>query len=388
MSFTSMSWLNEVNQKLETFKIMSTSQIDIPSVFIPPEPLSPTTTLENRSRKFKKALPGGFPVDEEQGAGEDDEMNDNVLDGSMVQDTSDDEYPLLFITREVSAATSGTETEKEEDSDGDELDIFNQYAESRSSGETLFPVQPPLSNHTTQPYLPTPSSTFDPLSSSSTLASNDLPKLSDYSILQKAENDSISDDTNWSTRSTYSKSNSLTSDPGSFEMEPQDDTQDIKYSSTPSFPHYYSILFNPPSKPAPSKSNNINKPLPPPPVPHYSHPNNSPTKNSQLKSSSTTPSTPLSCHRKAGLSNLKNQEKVAKKVDMTTFFGNDTSSRKAVFNRGVPWGFHGRDYQPPMMKKHFLVETMRDMKVKERGIMERGKRFVRRWKGKVWDFVV
>src|SRR2546429_449391 len=82
--------------------------------------------------------------------------------------------------------------------------------------------------------------------------------------------------------------------------------------------------------------------------PQHSNPN-SPTKNSQLKTSSTTRSTPLYGLRKARLLNLQNQDKVAKKVDMTTFFGQDTRSRKRAFDRGVPWGFHGRDYQPPMV---------------------------------------
>jgi len=378
-----MSWLNDVTQKLETFKIISAFQIDVPSVFIPAELLSPITTLGNGSLQFKKSLPGAFPFDVEQRTSEDDEMN-----VPMVRDASDDEYPVLSMSREVSAPASGTETEKEEDSEGDELDIFNGYAESRSSGETLLPVYPSLTKHITKPDLYTSSSNSNPLSSSSTLAENDLPKLSDCSILQKAERNSISDDINWSDRSTNAKSTSLTSDAWSFKMPPRNNSEDIKYSSTPSFPFYYSILFNPPSKSTPSKSNNINKPLPPPRIPHHSHPTNPPPKNSQLKISSTNPSTPLSGLRKAGFLNLQNQDKVAKKVDMTIFFGDDTRSRKRVFDRGVPWGFRGRDYQPPRSKKHFLAETMRDKKVKPGGIMERGKGFVRRWRGKVWDFVV
>lgn len=384
-----MSWLNEVHQKFETFKdTILASQIEIPSEVIPAELLSPTTTVENKSPQFRKSLPGSFPLDEaEQSTEDDDEMDNSLLDGIMVQDVSDDEYPLLLpITREVSAATSGTEKpEKEEDSERDELAIINQYAESRSSGETLLPIHPSCRKHTTQPDLPNTSSTFDPLSSSSTLASNDAPRLSDYSaLIEQAANNSLSDDTNWSTRPTYSKSKqSVASGAWSFEMERQEDAEDFKLNSTPSFPPYYSFSFNSPSKSTPSKPNNLNKPLPPPPVPRHSHPN-----------TSTPHKSPLSRLCKAKFLNLKNQEKVAKSVDMTTFFGDDTRSGRGTFDKGVPWGFRGRDYQPPMLKEHFLAETMRDMKVRKRGIMEkggflgRGKAFVRRCGEKVWDFAV
>ena len=250
-----MSWLNEVNRKLEAFKdTILASQIEIPSLVISGELLPPTTILRNKSPQFGKSLPGSFPLDEdEQSTGDDDEMDDSVFDGIMVQDVSDDEYPLLLpITRELSAATTGTEkTETEEDSGGDELAIINQYAESRSSGETLFPAHPYFSKHPTQLDLANTSSTFDPLSSSSTLTSNDAPKLSDYcAFLKQAPNDSVSNDTNWSTHSTYSKSSRYdASDAWSFEMERQGDVEDIKMNSTPSFPPYYSFSFNPPPSP-------------------------------------------------------------------------------------------------------------------------------------------
>lgn len=61
--------------------------------------------------------------------------------------------------------------------------------------------------------------------------------------------------------------------------------------------------------------------------------------------------------------------------------GPDTRSREEIFSKGVPWGFHGRDYIPPLLKSHKLRETMRGMSV------ERNHRFVikvkglfRRWK--------
>src|SRR5438046_1833132 len=39
--------------------------------------------------------------------------------------------------------------------------------------------------------------------------------------------------------------------------------------------------------------------------------------------------------------------------------GPDTRTREEIFEKGVPWGFHGRDYIPPLLKSHKLCETMR-----------------------------
>lgn len=39
--------------------------------------------------------------------------------------------------------------------------------------------------------------------------------------------------------------------------------------------------------------------------------------------------------------------------------GPDPRSREEIFAKGVPWGFHGRDYIPPKIKRHKLEETMR-----------------------------
>lgn len=43
--------------------------------------------------------------------------------------------------------------------------------------------------------------------------------------------------------------------------------------------------------------------------------------------------------------------------------GPDTRSREEIFSKGVPWGFHGRDYIPPLLKSHKLCETMRGLSV-------------------------
>ena len=43
--------------------------------------------------------------------------------------------------------------------------------------------------------------------------------------------------------------------------------------------------------------------------------------------------------------------------------GPDTRSREEIFSKGVPWGFRGRDYIPPLLKSHKLRETMRGMPV-------------------------
>ena len=34
-------------------------------------------------------------------------------------------------------------------------------------------------------------------------------------------------------------------------------------------------------------------------------------------------------------------------------------SRQEIFEKGVPWGFRGRDYLAPLPKKHSLKETLR-----------------------------
>jgi len=39
----------------------------------------------------------------------------------------------------------------------------------------------------------------------------------------------------------------------------------------------------------------------------------------------------------------------------------ETRSREEIFEKGVPWGFHGRDYLPPLPKKHCLRETVRNL---------------------------
>jgi hypothetical protein len=41
----------------------------------------------------------------------------------------------------------------------------------------------------------------------------------------------------------------------------------------------------------------------------------------------------------------------------------DTRSRRKIFAKGVPWGFHGRDYLPPSLKCHSLRKTMRGDRV-------------------------
>jgi len=38
----------------------------------------------------------------------------------------------------------------------------------------------------------------------------------------------------------------------------------------------------------------------------------------------------------------------------------DERTREEKFEKGVQWGFHGRDYVPPLLKKHFLAPSMRD----------------------------
>lgn len=40
----------------------------------------------------------------------------------------------------------------------------------------------------------------------------------------------------------------------------------------------------------------------------------------------------------------------------------DERTREEKFEKGVPWGFHGRDYVPPELKQHSLRESMRDEK--------------------------
>jgi hypothetical protein len=52
----------------------------------------------------------------------------------------------------------------------------------------------------------------------------------------------------------------------------------------------------------------------------------------------------------------------------------ETRSREEIFKKGVPWGFHGRDYLPPLPKKHSLRETLRDLPlepVKKEGYFSR-----------------
>jgi hypothetical protein len=44
--------------------------------------------------------------------------------------------------------------------------------------------------------------------------------------------------------------------------------------------------------------------------------------------------------------------------------GPDTRSRTEIFAKGVPWGLHGQDYLPPLLKCHSLRETMRRETVK------------------------
>jgi hypothetical protein len=44
--------------------------------------------------------------------------------------------------------------------------------------------------------------------------------------------------------------------------------------------------------------------------------------------------------------------------------GPDTRSREEIFLKGVPWGFRGRDYLPPVLKEHHLLETVRGKSVK------------------------
>jgi hypothetical protein len=39
-------------------------------------------------------------------------------------------------------------------------------------------------------------------------------------------------------------------------------------------------------------------------------------------------------------------------------------SREEIFEKGVPWGFHGRDYLAPEPKTHALKETLRGLPVK------------------------
>lgn len=47
----------------------------------------------------------------------------------------------------------------------------------------------------------------------------------------------------------------------------------------------------------------------------------------------------------------------------------EARSRKEIFQKGVPWGFHGRDYLPPLPKKHSLRETLRGLPAKKRGLL-------------------
>lgn len=51
--------------------------------------------------------------------------------------------------------------------------------------------------------------------------------------------------------------------------------------------------------------------------------------------------------------------------------GPDTRSRHEIFAKGVPWGFHGRDYLPPPIKCHSLRETMRRDSEKSKHIFPR-----------------
>jgi len=46
----------------------------------------------------------------------------------------------------------------------------------------------------------------------------------------------------------------------------------------------------------------------------------------------------------------------------------DDRTREKKFEKGVPWGFHGRDYVPPLLKRHSLRESMRDEKAGLRGL--------------------
>ena len=58
----------------------------------------------------------------------------------------------------------------------------------------------------------------------------------------------------------------------------------------------------------------------------------------------------------------------------------ETKSREEIFENGVPWGFHGRDYLPPLPKKHCLRETVKDLPlepIKKARLFRRVKPFVK-----------
>jgi len=58
----------------------------------------------------------------------------------------------------------------------------------------------------------------------------------------------------------------------------------------------------------------------------------------------------------------------------------ETKSREEIFENGVPWGFHGRDYVPPLPKKHCLLQTVKDLRIepmKKGRIFRRDKPFVK-----------
>jgi hypothetical protein len=61
--------------------------------------------------------------------------------------------------------------------------------------------------------------------------------------------------------------------------------------------------------------------------------------------------------------------------------GPDNRSREEIFSKGVPWGFHGRDYIPPLLKSHKLCETMRRLPVeRNHRFATKAKKIFRRWK--------
>jgi len=429
MLFQSPFWLNEVDKKLEQLiKSLHLDEVEMPPppVIIPFGPVSGTMTSDSNSAFLRKPLPGSFPVDDPLEPPPEEEFTENY---DAAESVSDDRS---FNSTEVQRGTN-TPVPELQPLDDSEATLVNTHPgssnETTSSDRATFPAHP------VEPYVftdPTPRRSkypnFNAFRSRTAPSPATTNEPSDYAEFLKQAEDakSVGGETTWSVQTVYTD---VSDDPAdaenwTFHMDrPEslaDREQDIENWGTYSKPSYPSARIRQPlrdntahfdienqevySNPSYPSATTVRRPLQDITA-HFD------IENQEVYSKLSYPSTRLRqplrditahfgtpfddqerplgrdynynynttvpCYsdpaavQKSQQQSQPRQEKVAREIDMSPF-GDDTRSKGDILKRGVPWGFHGRDYCPPVVKEHFLKETLRGMKVRRRGLMERG----------------
>jgi len=394
MLFQSPFWLNEVDKRLEQLiKSLHLDEVEMPPppVIIPLGPVSGTMTSDSTSAFLRKPLPGSFPVDEPLEPALEEEFTENY---DAAESVSDDRS---FKSTEAQRGTSTpiADLQPLDDSEATLVDTLpgssNETTSSDGATFLALPVEPYVFTDPTPRRSKYPNyNAFRSRNAPSPATANEP---SDYAAFLKAEDaKSVGGETTWSVQTVYTD---VSDDPAdaenwTFHMDrPEslaDREQDIENWGTYSNPWYPSAttvrrplqditarfdienreVYSRPSYPS---ATTVRQPLRDITA-HFD------IENLEMYSKPSYPSTrlrqPLRDITDHFGTPFDDQERPLGRDYNYSPFGDDPRSRGDILKKGVPWGFHGRDYCPPVVKEHFLKETLRGMKVRRRGLMERG----------------